>query len=523
VVQPPPTSRLQRFIDSLCRRQWWWFAGWWLHVCLLHYFVLGFISWDAFGYRGVPIIELVQHGSLGSGKYYDWAQVAYTPFVELVNIPFLLMFGMRGFIMGFPLIVFPLCVVAVYKLVVEVTENKQSGFFGAFAYCAMPMINQQPFSGYVDFAVAGILAYFLYAILRIRHGISFGSLARLAIAACMLGLSRSQGLYIAVFLFLAYVLFCRRDRWRIKIESRRKLAFVALAIFVGMLPTIILQIYKYRVYGSPIAPMQFQLFGFKIGTGVPMSVYFKYAGLAGDDIGSLLTGFYEGWIWHASWPIGAFYGSKYMGGGLMLVLALLLAPFVIRRATRLERWLFVMFILVSIISRDFAVPRYGYTTMLGIAIVCGRAMPALLMHESRKLRATFVAVFAVMALHLLRPELDIQQVKAGYLSPRMNVAASRYYLNGADSLRIYPSGGHHFVIVDWVDLTLPIFGRRLSNEVIGSIASNELGSGCHALSKYLEKDASILFIDQTDKTKDCKRTCSISFGGYCAAWKIEPQ
>jgi hypothetical protein len=518
-------SRLHRLVDHLVRRKWWWFWAWWLHVCLIHYFILGFISGDGYGYRGVPLVELVQHGSLGAGKYNDWAQVGYIPFVELANVPFLTLFGLQGFIIGFPLLVFPLCAVAIYKLLVEITGDKRSGLFGAFAYCAMPMINQQPFSGYVDFAVAGILAYFLYAVLRLRHESGRLALVRLVIASCMLGLARSQGVYIAIFMFpfLVYVAFCRRDGWRIRIESRRNLVRVAAAMLIGLLPAIALQIYKYLVYGSPIAPMQFQFLGIEIGTGVPMSHYFIYAGLGGDGLSSLMKGFFEGWVWHGAWPIGAFYGSQFMGAGLMFNLAVVMVPLVIRRATRLERWLLVIFILISILARDFAVPRWSYTTMLGIVLIVGRAMPLLLDHRSRWLRAAFAGAFVIMGLHLLRPELDLKQLRAGYVGHRMNVASSRYYIRGFDTIRIYPSSGYRFVIIDYVDLTLPIFGHRLSNEVVGTIDSTRLGAGCQALASYLDQDPSILFIDQRDKTKDCRRTCAIPWGSDdCAGWKIEP-
>ncbi len=205
-------------------------------------------------------------------------------------------------------------------------------------------------------------------------------------------------------------------------------------------------------------------------------------------------------------------------GFAVLLLAMLVAG--LNYANSLA--LLLTFVLVSLISKDFAVPRYGYGTMVGVTMIIGRALPALLGGPARWMRIAFVATLVVLSLHGLRPEVDFLQVKAGWLSPRMNVTASRYYKNGSDTLKIYPSDGYHFVIVDWVDLTLPIFGRRLSNEVIGSIPSDKLGPGCHALADYLAKDPAIVFIDQGDKTKACKRTCEINWGWYCAGWKIEP-
>jgi len=65
------SSLLPRIVGSLERRKWWWFGAWWLHCILMHWYLLGFITWDAMGYRGLPIIELAQHGDLGDGKYLD--------------------------------------------------------------------------------------------------------------------------------------------------------------------------------------------------------------------------------------------------------------------------------------------------------------------------------------------------------------------------------------------------------------------------------------------------------------------
>ena len=71
-----------------------------------------------------------------------------------------------------------------------------------------------------------------------------------------------------------------------------------------------------RRFGGAV-PMQFQLLGIKLGTGVPMDTYFQYAGLGGTDLGSLAKGAFEGWVWHADWPISAWYASRYMAAGLL--------------------------------------------------------------------------------------------------------------------------------------------------------------------------------------------------------------
>ena len=137
-----------------------------LHIFWMHHRLLGFMSWDGFGHRGFPIVELAQHGDMAKWKFHEWSLTGHIPFLELVHLPFLLLLGMQGFLFGFPLVVLPLCVAAMYLLVRELTGDPRGGFYGAFAYFAVPMINQQPFTAYIDFAVCGILAFLCYALLR---------------------------------------------------------------------------------------------------------------------------------------------------------------------------------------------------------------------------------------------------------------------------------------------------------------------------------------------------------------------
>lgn len=515
-----------RFSDALHRHRRVLLGLWLIHAFLLHYYVLGFYSWDGFGYRCVPIVELLQHGHLNANKFNDWAFHAHVPFLEILHLPFIAVFGMAGFLIGFPLLVFPLCVAAVFALVRELTADARAATFGALAYVAMPMINQQPFTGYIDFAAAAALAYFLYALLRLREAPRAGAYVRLGAAAFVFTMARAQGVYVVavLFPFVAYALFCERTGLRIRIARARPLVLGALAVTAGCLPAIGLQIYKLVRFGSPIAPMQFSLFGLRSAEGVPIETYFKNAGLEGTDVASLAKGFFEGWIWYGEWPVGAFFASRFMGAGLVFVLALVLLPVALRRATRVELALLGAGVLVSLLSRDFAVPRWSYTLMIAVAIVVGRAMATLA--ESRRGRPLFWAAAVVLAAHLLRPEVDVLQLPDGYVSPRMNASGSPHFEPGLnDELRLYPDRGLKLVIVEAMGFHLQLYGRRLTNEVVGTVRAVYVDDRCTKLSLWLAKEPRAVFVDDQDLTRLCKRTCVVTWPDaplYCGAWKIEP-
>ncbi len=162
-------TRRERFVDFVVRHRRVLFVVWLLHAAFCHFFLLGYMTGDGLAYRLTPVIELLKHGTMGSWKYpTDWSLAGHVPFVELTHIPFLGVLGLRGLLVGFPLVVFPLCVIAVYMFVRALTDSARTATFGAFAYVAMPMINSQPFAGLVDFVVVALLAYWLHALLRLR-------------------------------------------------------------------------------------------------------------------------------------------------------------------------------------------------------------------------------------------------------------------------------------------------------------------------------------------------------------------
>lgn len=512
------TMRSERFTNFLYRHRVALFAIWLVHAFLIHYFVLGYMSGDGLSYRVVPVVELLQHGDLGKWKYpTDWTLRGYIPFVELAHLPFLLVFGLRGLLVGFPLVVFPLCVAAVFLLVRELTNDPRAAMFGAFTYVAMPMINHQAFAGLIDFAVAGSLAFWLYSVLRLRGERTWRTWVRIAIATFVLSMSRQHGLYIAVTLFPVVAFAC------FGFANLATSARGALAVLTGAIPAIALQIYRGLTYGSPIAPSELKLLGIRLAEGVPLDQYLRDAGIEGDGAFALAKGFFEGWIWHPDWPMGAFYHSQYMAAGFLFLLAIAVSPMFLRHSTRAERWLIVGLVAVSVLARDFALPRWCYAITIALPIVLGRALSVLA--ESRRWRPLFWAGCTILILQLLRPEFDILQVRTGeWISPRLNVGKSPLFLKGPADLRAYPDDGYKLVIVETTSTlyVLHLFGIGMTNEVAGTVRANELGDRCAGLASRIAAKPEVLFVDDFDHTKSCTRTCLLPTKSRCRAFRITP-
>jgi hypothetical protein len=515
---------VQRIAQLVWKYRFVLLALWIVHAFVIHFMFVGFMSWDGFGHRGFPIVELFQHGDMNKWKFNEWSLKGYTPFIELAHLPFLLAFGMRGFIIGFPLVVFPLCIYAVYLLVRELAGgDRRAAFFGALAYAAIPMINQQPFTNYVDFAVVGLLAFWLYAVVCLRRDESTRrKLVRLAAATVLFSLGRSQAFYMMIIMFplIMYGAFGERDGLRIRVRELRFVVISSVVLVLACIPTIAMQVYKYLEYGSPIAPMELKLFGIKIGSGVPLETYFRYAGLGGTDIRSLARGIYDGWIYHLEWPMPVFYGSRYFAAGFLFLLALVLLPFYWRRASSVERWILASGLLVSLLSKDIAVPRTSYTTVVALAIVIGRAIP--LLSDWRPWLARIVT--AVVLVHLLRPEIDLLLLRQPIpISARMNITGSHHYIRGGWTIPVYADKSRKFVIVEQTAnaFVLEVYGKRLTNQILGTVRETELGTRCAGLAYWTLTEPEALYIDDQNKTKDCPRTCAVpNPGGGCEAWKI---
>src|SRR4051812_39902399 len=340
-----------RFCAWLDRHRFTLLAAWIAHATILHLSIIGSPSWDALSYRLPPIVELIQHGDLGLDRYNDWALHGFVPFAELAQLPLLWALGTVGMLLSYPLVVFPLCVLAIYKLGKQLTGSVHGGNAGALAYAAVPMINQQPFAGYIDFIASAALAYLIYAILRLRESPRpVRSAIRVAAATAMFTMTRATGVYIAILLtgLLYAALYVERGGGlRFRIVRRRALAIAIAAFAAGALPVIAIQIYKYAAYGSPLYPYQFNLLGLKIGGGVPTKDLFFYAGLPDETWRNFARSWFGAWIWPLERPL-VFYASPGLGGGWVLVAALAALPAFVRAAPRFDRWLVIACVLASL-------------------------------------------------------------------------------------------------------------------------------------------------------------------------------
>jgi hypothetical protein len=511
-----------RLCELLLRYRRHLFIAWLLHAVLLHLFVLGYMTGDGLAYRLTPVIELLQHGSLGTWKYpTDWSLNGHVPTVELAQLPFLAVCGLRGLLVGFPLVVLPLCTIAVFRLVRELTGDPRAAMFAAWAYIAMPMINSQAFAGLIDFVVVGLLAEWLRTLLVISRSSTPPPqrvLAWWAVVTALLTLARPHALYSAIALCPLIMLFAPRGR-RAATALRAAVPFI-----VGALPAISLQVWRFVNFGSPLAPSELRLLGVQLADGVPMRTHLLANGIAGDDAASLATGFLDGWVWKLEWPMGAFYHSQWFAAGFLTVLAIAMVPIFIRTSSRHERLLVVALILTSFAARDFALPRWSYTLAITLVVVVGRSMAAVIDVKHVIARLLMWIGLAVLTVQMLRPEFDLLQIESGHwISPRVDVAASPWFSRGPGRLAVFPDRHARIVIIEHTHggYTAHLFGRRLTNEVVATVRASELGDRCAGLRPILEREPGALFVDDLDLTSTCARTCVLGSSPRCKLYAIE--
>ena len=476
-----------------------------VYLIVAHYLFLGFTSWDGLSYRVPPIVELLQHGSLGAWKFdYPPAQFLF-PFLELVHLPFLKVFGLPGLYLSFALVLLPLSAAAVYVFVRELSGDERWASYSALAFLALPFVNTQPFSGYIDFAVIGALAFFLLALWRaIRQDrLSLPAVGVLSLAAFAFSMSRQQAPYMTLLL-TAVVLFWRlgpfnaaqeTERWGLKGHLLR-LTVVVLAIALGLIPAAYIHLDRFLSYGSPIYPYRFEAFGLSSPAGMPRTEIFQWAGLPAPGWPGLLQGFVRAWLVPERWPRD-FFDGRTLGAGLLLWLTVLTAPILGRALNRDTRFLCLAFVGVSLVSQDFWLPRWSMTGVLALVLALGAALAWLAAHGHR---LAWAVLLLLVTLHLGRPLFDIYSLRHGVPYVRSDLAGSPLFIgeeSAAGVVDIYPDLGEVFVIVRPVEngFMLPLYGRQLSNRIVGVLDDPMPGADC-AVQPIGAFEAGTLIIDQ---------------------------
>ncbi len=505
-------SRSARFADFLDRHRLALLMAWSAHAFLIHWFLLGFVSWDGLTYRTPPMIEMVQSGALGLAKYDQWAFDGYVPFAELLHVPFLWAFELRGLIVGYPLVVFPLCVASMYRFLRELSGDRRAATFGALAFVAIPTVNQQPYAGYVDFVVCALFAFFLFAALRLRR--TGRGLALVAAATALFTLSRAQAFYMTAFLLPVLACFVVSRSARLRLVGGWAL---------GAAPSVAIQIAKYLAHGTPAYPFRFELLGVAIGEGVTRKELFLYAGLPDTTLFYYAQKTLGAWIVPLAFPVKDLFDSRNFGGGFVMVVALALLPRFVR-GKRLAVGLVATCVAMSLVARDFWLPRYAYAIVLAVVVVVGMGMSALA--ASGRRAWLFWAAAAVLLAHLARPEYDLALAEAGYgVGPRLDVASSASFVSGPGAIEPFPDRGARIVIVEQTQngFVLPLYGERLTNRVVATVRKTDLRDACTTLAAIAETDPELLFVDDQDLTHDCARECAITTrAGPCRAYALRP-
>ena len=320
------------------------------------------------------------------------------------------------------------------------------------AFLAIPFVNTQPFSGYIDFAVIGGLAFLSYALLRAYRAerLAQPTAALLALATLVFSMSRQHAPYVAALLAGSLAIWhflpwnesnqAKSRGWG---QRTTRVGLVLLVVGLGLIPAAALQYSRYLEFGSPIFPYRFEAFGISTIVGISREDTARFAGLSSPDWRGLLAGFRNGWLLARDWPLN-FYDIRDMGVGLLFWIALLTFP-----------------ILDELMRRDAA-----FTLVVFVAIAPG-----------------------VIPLY---PDLDadlqiVRPVKNGFV--------------------------------------LPLYGRRLSNQIVGIATPGLVDETCTiqgASGDPLGRNT--LIVDQsgtlTQSSAECEWVCEVILEGVCLAGKL---
>jgi hypothetical protein len=431
---------------------------------------------------------------------------------------------MPGVMMAAPLIALPLCVAVVHRFVLRLTRDRTAAFFAAAGYFALPLVGEGTVAGYVDFAFCALLCFYVDTLLRsLPSERRVADLVRLGFGTLVFTLARGQAVYAAgaLLVVMAALTHLRRDRLRLRFQegaSWEQMLPPFLAFGLGAIPSLCLQVYRFVKYGGPIYPYQFQLFGVTFGTGIPMKSLFSYAGVE-DTPRGLVMAFVHGWLWPATWPPLGFYDSRNLGVGFIFWMTLLVAIPAFRALDRRAIVLVSSLGALSFFARDFVHPRWASSLLLAVVIVFGVGMAQLT--RSRLGRFAFAPLALLLLAHMFRPELELKLIDTVGLGPRLNAMSSPWFRQGREGFGVWPDLHARFLIVQEKGFVLPVYGPKLTNEVVKTIPSVEIGSNCERLIAEGALKPDTFVLDDLDTTKTCPRECVQRDSWHCEIWRLK--
>jgi hypothetical protein len=518
----------QRVDDCIQRYKLGYFGAVLLYLIAAHYWFLGFTSYDGFTHRIPPIVELVQHGDLGGNKFDFFNARYFYPFFELLHVPFLKVFGLSGLFFSFSLVLFPLATLAIWWFILELTRDRRWATYGAIIYLSIPFVNEQPFSGYIDFAVIGALAFFLFSLLRILRSDQPSAWRWLCflIATFVFSMSRQHAPYIALFLFVVIMLWFLGPWPDRSLRRDRSWAGFVFIFALGIAPSIYLHIHRLLAFGSPIYPAQFKFLWIASAAGEPLDNMMRAAGLPAPTWQGTLTAFVRGWLWPGR-LLPLFFDSRLLGVGFLLWIGIITLPFIQRAMDREVRFFLLLLITTGLITQNFWLPRFAFPLLLALIIGVGGDLPLLAVKGPRWL---YAALLVICVLHILGRPLYVGLGMLSFNSSyhRVNLAGSRWFISGVPDPgalpEIYPDWGADLLIVYPVinKFVLPLYGRHLSNRIIGKLDPATLSGSCGTI-RQLEQSSrrKVLVVDQTGLASgQCSWICEMARPWGCMAQRL---
>jgi hypothetical protein len=292
-----------------------------------------------------------------------------------------------------------------------------------------------------------------------------------------------------------------------------------LVFALGMTPSVFLHVRRFLEFGTPIYPFQFKFLGIETETGRVLRW----------DQGDLWHGFVRGWLWpDESLPL--FFDSRLLAVGFFFWIALITFPVICRTFNRRLTFTLALFIAISLIVQDFMSPRYAMSLVLAVVLIVGGALA---FFAAQGPRWAYAALLVATVLHLFgRPVYvgaGISMFDKFYY--RANLSGSPWFIMSTAEpektpTEIYPDWGADLLIVYPVrnQFVLPLYGKNLSNRIIGKVDPTSVGEPCAGLRSVAEEtQRKLLVVDQTGRlTGKCSWICEMPRPWGCMAQRLRP-